>query len=154
MMDESPLHDAVWRERLVGQVRQDVTQAHTVVWADSQLQIESWSGGDRQTGEANHEPARLVYHLRDGGAGGQVLVRDQRDLLDLGQQKPAATLMAFGIESWSVEANRDDTDSGSSTSVGGDRNLVIQFQAGDQISLALPPSPDSGERSARREGLR
>jgi len=155
-MDDSPLHDNVWRVQLGNLIQTDLTQARSVRWQDDQLAIEGWSGWDRSTREPAHEPALTVYRLLDPSNAsklGRMLVREQRDLLDLGQQQPTRELMAFGVIGWEMDSNRDaGSEAGGiareeSLDADPDQSiLTLIFEESDSLHVFMPSAPDSTAR--------
>ncbi|MEM9916316.1 MAG: hypothetical protein AAF911_15280 [Planctomycetota bacterium] len=152
-MDASPLYDEAWQFQLANLIRKDIAQARSVRWQDDQLIIEGWNGWDRKTREPAHEPALTVYRLvaaPNASTPGRLLVREQRDLLDLGQQQPTRELMAFGITDWAIISNR-----GAGIEAGGiARNqpledepdqsiLTLTFGQSDPLRVRIPSAHDS-----------
>lgn len=109
-MAQTAARDLAWQKRLTQQLSRDLTHTHTATWADGMLLLEGWNGWDRRTGEAIHEPSRIVYRLVTIGPEQMALVREQRDLLDLGQQRPKSTLIAVNVESMAIEARNTSRD--------------------------------------------
>ena len=168
VMDTAPLHKDAWQARLTDRLQTDLEQALDYSIADGVLQIEGWAGWDRATNEATHEPARITYRVvasntfnihtikttlpsdhttrvatgdtsvGEGGGGGGLLVREQRDVLDLGQQRPAATLMAMGVESLSLaeEENGSSIESDVANTI--DRGILVRFVSGEAVYVPLP----------------
>lgn len=142
-MGESPLGDGAWRDRLASVLRADIDQALRVTWTGDHLRIEGACGWDRESREPVHEPAVIGYRLIENTEGG-VLTREQRDLLDLGQQRPQLELLGFGVAGWSF----DDT-APASNAPPSPRVLVIRFDDGTELSLALPHESTNNKVGAR-----
>jgi len=146
MQDASSFQQDSQRQ-LAGQINADLSAAQSVRWSDEQLVIEGWGGWDRQTREPRHEPAVVVYRLLDTGTS-QTLIRTQRDVLDLGQQRPAACVLAWDVVGWGIGNERVDAVSNADTlaintnelgvEAAASQTLMIEFSDGDSVTVPIP----------------
>ncbi|MEM8738835.1 MAG: prepilin-type N-terminal cleavage/methylation domain-containing protein [Planctomycetota bacterium] len=155
-MDTIQLEGSAWRARLTGVMQADLNHSRRAAWDGQQLLIEGWNGWQRSTREPAHEPAHTVYRFIETPAPsttGYLLVREQRDLLDLGQQRPTQELLAAGITRWDftpAPGSLDDPapenhNTFASLSLPGDHTfsvLTLTFNDSEPLRIVLPAVPE------------
>lgn len=144
-MQQTPVAGYTWQTQLEAVLRSDLLHASAISWDGRTLELEGYGGRDRATGEPVHEPAIITYRLAE-----DVLVRDQRDLLDLGQQRPQRRCMALGVRAWNLVAtNKGDSAPRIETGAAdAPTSIRVELADGNAVTVSLPQgvSSDAGGR--------
>lgn len=101
MMASTPVSSVDPWQRAVAVIERDLQSARSATFHDGVLVLEGVGGWDPSTLEPNHEPAVVRYRRID--AEPPLLVREQRDVLRLGQQRPWRVLIGVGVERFTLE---------------------------------------------------
>ena len=135
--------------RVLALIEQDLGVASWVRAEINQVTLEGPCGLDRGTLEPAHEPATVSYRLVDPEPGsvreelaatlGGVLIREQRDLLDLGQQRPRRLALLDGVASFGLSSDQgfQRIDSGSQHRP---RSLTLVLIDGDTYEFSVATS--------------
>lgn len=149
LIEDNPLQAHTWLDQLAEQLNHDIAAAESARWKNDRLILEGWCGWDRKRLERSHEPAIVTYRLVGGGTS-QILIREQRDVLDLGQQRPSQSVMAIGVDAWNMSGTSGHQDGPPNTHTsGGGQPLSLSFAGGEELEIALPAGlfdPKGGDR--------
>lgn len=133
-MQQQPVAADAWRAQFLSVMRADLRSASFAAWDGQLLRLEGFGGRDRATGEPIHEPAIVTYRrVQD------TLIREQRDVLDLGQQRPDRRLVALGIKSLAhgvTPPNGSAEVRDAQTALAG--AWVVTFTDGSRVEVPVP----------------
>lgn len=123
-MRETANKQAAWPSKVQLLLQRDLDAALTVNWTGAALHLEGGIGWASSTTGPGHEPASVVWRLipttlplstrnpqdQSDPTTQYILVRDQRDLLNLGQSLPARSAVALGLTSMTIDPHKHARD--------------------------------------------